>query len=403
VIPKSRIAWVALLCWLPATAFAHGRSVSYSTWDLREDRATVTLRLTALELTRLRADPARAPLLDPGLSDYLTEGLLLFAGEAPCPVTAGPRQLDAPNGKVAFEWDVDCQGATPSRIESHLFLDVAPGHLHFTRLRTADEPTLERVLSLAEPGWPLGTEGGPSSQEVSPVGTSFGSYLALGIEHIATGYDHLVFVLALLLLASRLAEVATIVTGFTLAHSITLGLAVLGHLRPQAEAVEALIGLSIALVAAENAWLLAGRRQEVPWAVCASLLALAGLGLAGVGVLPAQTTLGLALFAACYFGVLARVARPTRIRVAIAFVFGLIHGFGFAGVLAEVALEPGRLAQALLGFNLGVEIGQLAIVALAWPLLRLATRGARGRWILEGGTAAIAATGVFLLVSRAFA
>ena len=87
------------------------------------------------------------------------------------------------------------------------------------------------------------------------AGTSLGEYIALGIEHILTGYDHLAFLLALLLIGSSLGEVAKVVTGFTVAHSITLGLTILGYVRPEARSVEALIGLSIALVAAENVWL----------------------------------------------------------------------------------------------------------------------------------------------------
>jgi hypothetical protein len=93
------------------------------------------------------------------------------------------------------------------------------------------------------------------------------------------------------------------------------------------------------------------------------------------------------------------------LRFAIAFCFGLVHGFGFAGVLAEVALPQGRLLPALLGFNLGVEIGQLAIVALVWPLLVLLARIQAGRWhrpVLEVGTAVVCGLGVFWWVERAF-
>ncbi len=106
-------------------------------------------------------------------------------------------------------------------------------------------------------------------------------YLVLGIEHIATGYDHIAFVLALLLLAASLREVAGLVTGFTIGHSLTLALAVLGVVRPEPAAIEALIGFSIALVAAENAWLLGGRPRAVPWLLVAGLAALAAAAFAG--------------------------------------------------------------------------------------------------------------------------
>ena len=207
---------------------------------------------------------------------------------------------------------------------------------------------------------PLEVASGGSSE-----GTALAGYVWLGIVHIATGWDHLAFVFALLLLARRLGEVAALVTSFTAAHSVTLALAVLGTVRPDGAAVEALIGYSIALVAAENAWLLSGRGAAVPVAVAVATSGLASLALFGVGAVAPLVYAGLALFAACHFALLARVERPARLRAAVAFVFGLVHGFGFAGVLAELELPTERLASALFGFNLGVELGQLAVVAAA--------------------------------------
>jgi hypothetical protein len=332
----------------------------------------------------------------------LSEGLRLEAGGVPCPVTEGPRALSAPSDRALLEWRVRCPADGALVIESDLLREVAPSHLHFARLRAPGAGITERVLAGAERSWPLpGPQGEPDEPS---AGSSVQRYVLLGVEHIATGYDHLVFLLGLLLLASRASEVVTIVTGFTLAHSITLGLAALGRVRPEAAAVEALIGLSIALVAAENGWLLAGRPRIVPRVVVGVLGAAAALAAAGIGAVPASTCLGLALFAACYFALLERVSQPARLRFAIAFCFGLVHGFGFAGVLAEIALPQGRLLPALLGFNLGVEIGQLAIVALVWPLLALLARAA-GRWhggVVQVGTAAVCGLGVFWWIERAF-
>jgi hypothetical protein len=195
------------------------------------------------------------------------------------------------------------------------------------------------------------------------------------------------------------------VTGFTVAHSITLGLAVLGLVEPDARSIEALIGLSIAMVAAEDGWLMSGRSPAVPIAVAIGLgvtIALAALGYGGMSVL---TLGGITLFAACYFGLLERSSRPARLRVAIAFAFGLVHGFGFAGVLAEMELPTQRLAPALLGFNLGVEAGQLVVVAALWPLLRGLARlgGERAhRLVIETTSAAVCGLGLFWFVTRAF-
>jgi hypothetical protein len=264
---------------------------------------------------------------------------------------------------------------------------------------------LERVLSEAEPSWPLGEPRAGADAAAEAHGTTLAGYVRLGVDHIATGWDHVAFVVALLLLAGSVREVAGLVTGFTVAHSVTLALAVLGVVRPAPAAVDALVGFSIALVAAENGWLLAGRGRGVPWLVTAGLLLLAGLRAAGHGAVPVGALLGLALFSFCHFGLLERVERPARLRVAVAFAFGLVHGFGFAGVLSQMALPAERLVPALFGFNIGVELGQLAIVLLAWPLLHALAQLRGGRphdALAQVGSAAICGLGVFWFVTRAF-
>lgn len=142
-------------------------------------------------------------------------------------------------------------------------------------------------------------------------------YLGLGVEHILSGYDHLAFVIGLLLIGGSIRGTVKTVTSFTLAHSITLAAASLGIWTPPTRLVESLIALSIV----------------------------------GVGIEAYRRRSG------------------ADRRIAYAFGFGLIHGFGFAGALSEVGLPSDRLPASLGGFNLGVELGQLAVVGIAAPLL----------------------------------
>ena len=142
------------------------------------------------------------------------------------------------------------------------------------------------------------------------------TYLKLGIEHILLGVDHLLFVLALILIAPNTRQLVMAITAFTVAHSITLASATLGFVNVPPPPVEAAIALSIALVALEIV-----RARE---------------GKAGIAV---------------------------RSPWVVAFAFGLLHGFGFAGALSEVGLPAGHIPAALLFFNVGVEIGQLLFVA----------------------------------------
>ncbi|MBM4266268.1 MAG: HupE/UreJ family protein [Deltaproteobacteria bacterium] len=389
------LAWAALvllaLASSPKLAEAHTKSASYSHWRLDDGGAEVRFRLPLLELTRF------PPELD--WPSYLASRLELLAGDRPCTPSTPVRVRDTAPGWAVFRWHVACPDAGPRTIRSRILDDVLASHLHFARVATPEGGALERVLVSAAPEWPLDAKGEES------MGTSFLGYVKFGIEHILAGWDHLAFVAALLLLSRSLREVATLVTSFTLAHSVTLALAVLGVIRPEAADVEILIGFSIALVAAEDGWLLAGRPGSVPRTMLAVLVLATGLSLAGSGLLPPLAWIGLALFSLCHFGLLERteVGRDAILRAIVAFAFGLIHGLGFAGVLMEVELPTDRLVPALLGFNVGVEIAQLGIVALLWPVLRLLARWEGGVWYVRlaaGGSAAILALGVHSVVVR---
>jgi hypothetical protein len=380
-------------------ALAHDRTTSYSAWTITGRTAVVRVLMTELDVSHFAwAQRTDARLR---LGRYLVEALRLTAGGKRCDVPDGPRPLETEPGRVVIEWAVACAPDGPLAIQSDILFDIAPGHLHFARVERDGRPPLERVLVAEERTWTLPE---PGTADEGRAETGFGAYLMLGIEHILTGYDHLAFVLALILIGASAGEVARVVTGFTVAHSITLGLAVLGVVRPSPAPIEALVGLSIALVASENIWLVGAQTMAIPAVVTGALAALAAGAAAGYGRVPALVLAGVALFSACYFGLLARATRKASLRWAVAFLFGLVHGFAFASVLIEAQLPTVRLARALLGFNLGVEVGQLAVVALVWPLLVRVTRG-RERTrvtVIEVGSACVLVLGVFLFVSRAY-
>ena len=180
--------------------------------------------------------------------------------------------------------------------------------------------------------------------------TVLARYVAVGVEHIFRGYDHIAFLLAMILWATRLVPVVTIATAFTAAHSITLTAAVLGFATIPSSLLEPLIALTVIWAATEN-----------------------------------------------FFS--RKIGRRWR----LAFALGLIHGFGFAGALSEFGLPAHALAAALGGFNLGVEIGQVAIVTMAMPLLfgldRL-TGGARSPWIVWTAAGGIGAVGIYWFFER---
>jgi hydrogenase/urease accessory protein HupE len=230
--------------------------------------------------------------------------------------------------------------AEDARIEFHPFDEAIPDYRNIVSVHTP-KTDAGFVFTSETPVLVLGSFNDPSAH------SRFREFFELGVEHIWTGYDHLLFLLALLLPGGTLARIAGIVTAFTIAHSITLALAALDIVRLPVEPVEIAIAGSIVVAAAA-----------------------------------------------------ALRAGATDRRWIITFAFGLIHGFGFASVLREAGLPPGGALVPLLSFNLGVEAGQLAIVFVAVPLLRLLTRGARGLAARRAMAWATIAAGVFWMAER---
>ena len=181
------------------------------------------------------------------------------------------------------------------------------------------------------------------------------TYLVLGVEHILLGIDHLLFVLALLLIVKGAGRVVVTVTAFTVAHSITLAAATLGLVRVPSPPVEAVIALSIVFVAAE-----------------------------------------------IVNGVRGRPGLTARWPWLVAFIFGLLHGFGFAGALGEIGLPQNAIPLALFCFNVGVELGQLLFVAAfsvaAWLMARM--RKAWPRWIELAPAYGIGSVAMFWVLQR---
>lgn len=173
-------------------------------------------------------------------------------------------------------------------------------------------------------------------------------YINLGLEHIVTGYDHLLFLFALILIAERFGTMLKIITAFTIAHSLTLCLAVLGLLPVYPQWVEAGIALTICYVAVENFFL-----TSFKW------------------------------------------------RWLLTFLFGLIHGLGFANSIREIGFHQSYMVTSLISFNVGIELGQLAIVAILLPMLVKFRRQSAGySWFFRGASACIFLVGLYWVIER---
>jgi hypothetical protein len=387
---------------LPAPGAAHTRSQSFSTWSVSGSDVRVAFSVASREVTRLALLDGSQGDLDALLAAHARDRIRAWSGETSCELAEGPTPLASRPGFARIELRLRCPEGPALRIRIATFFEVAPSHVHFARVRGAGGKTVEYLFSEARQELELARARGA----VEPgAGATLGGYVWLGVEHIAGGLDHLAFLAVLLLLCRGLREVVWIATGFTLGHSLTLTLAVLGWVRPDVKLVEALIGFTIALVAAENVAVRSGSSAATGGAIGLGLALLAALAVYGGDAAVAQALGGLALFTTCYMRSIDTPERARRLRPAVTLAFGLVHGFGFASQLLAVGVPENRLLGALLGFNLGVELGQIALVSLAWgagAVLLVRLPAFPRRLAIDVLSAALCGLGLYWFVERAY-
>lgn len=353
----SLAAIVVLMLATERLAFAHAVGVSSGEYRLDGNVLYGDIGMSGRELARfmptLDANQDEAIDADElaagrdAIARALTNGLTVHGDTKACPGLLDKAWVLEGEGGVVFQAHYTCSVAPKRLVLAMPMLDaLAPGHRHLARVFRAGKAQV-RVLDRAHSTWDLDEANGTASG-TSGAGSLASSMLKLGVEHILTGADHLVFLLGLILVGGSFRSLLGVVSAFTLAHSITLALAALGIFAPSPRLVEPAIALSIAYVGIENLFV-----------------------------------------------------KDASKRWRITFPFGLIHGFGFAGALREVALSRAQLPVALVSFNLGVEVGQLGVLLLALPLV---LRARRAPWFGERGvkwlSIAIAVGGAALFFVR---
>ena len=368
------LAWGLLAGALPRVASAHDSP--YSALALERHPGGVAIRVTLHPVDAASVLGSIEPdsLLDSLRFQREAPGLAVALGRRSSLTADGVRLVPELRGSsvkadrsVTLEMFAPWAGV-PGRLEVHArFVPEDPEHETFLEVREGGRVVRQEVLTARRTTVEVFGSGGSGLAAVAAV------FVPSGIHHIFTGPDHVLFVIGLLLLGGSVLHLLKIVTAFTLAHSITLALAALGIVEISPQLIEPLIALSIVLVGVENLRAVARPR------------AAAGDPFGD----PAGTE-----------------PRPRRDRrTLLAFSFGLIHGFGFAGVLRETGLPREALAASLLTFNAGVELGQACIVLAVVPLLallrsrapRLAPAlAATGSWV-------VIAAGGFWLVQRVLA
>jgi hypothetical protein len=391
---------LAALAFASATQ-AHTRSESYSHWHIADNSITGVVTIPLREVMLLyQVDDSSTPPREL-FHDELVSNVWVTAMGVDCKRSSS-NILQAASGFVRVELTFDCDSAPADTIRFRAMFEAAPAHVHYAKVHRDGQLLGESLFTDTVDTWEFGTLARGSSY-------SFTSFLAIGIDHIAGGVDHIAFLLGLLLVAGSVGRSIVAVTGFTLGHSVSLAAAVLGYVHADSQLVEAFIGFTVALVAVEYFLI---RREDVRRFALLSLVVawLTGAAAVGLGLLPLRALVayaGIGVFAACYLIAASDAEAHDRRRATLLlFVatgcFGLVHGFGFASFLMETGLLGASLFMPLLGFNLGVELGQLLLVA-AFVVAGLIVQDRLPRSMPQIAAAALCGIGVFWFVSRTIA
>jgi hydrogenase/urease accessory protein HupE len=350
---------VALGTW-SGRAMAHPIGLSQGEYVYRGDKVYAGITFARRELSDalpwLRGDGERESILAFDerrdlLGQWLVERLSASVDDGVCRGAFDGMRFDGDGVALALSYTCP-RGAGHVDLDARFVAELDRGHRHLATLSWGED-RYEGVATRTHPIVSFSvspdttTLGGARSSPATARGI-FAPLLRTGIEHILTGYDHILFLLGLVLVGGPLRSLVGAITAFTVAHSITLGIAALGVWAPSPRLVEPCIALSIAYVGIEN------------WFV-----------------------------------------RDGRGRWRVTFPFGLVHGFGFAGALREIALPRSDVPTALMAFNVGVELGQMAVLAAIFPLVLLARKHASWERVgMRACTITIALAGVVWFIAR---
>jgi len=335
----SRLKLILLiLLLLPLVLSAHQRSESYSKFNIEQQpesykvEAVFTVQLGVLSRMNRPLTADWKEILKSEILNGISVG-------GDCLSLKKPEILSSRStGYFRLSWSELCQDQFYN-VRNNIFFDDDPSHSHISSIILNGNFLPEKLFTNQSRVWNIKELTNSNRNESA----SFFDYFMLGLKHISSGFDHIAFLIGILLLNQNRRLLLIAVTGFTIGHSITLTLGVLNMVSPSTSFVESLIGYSILLVALEYV----ARKTDQ--------------------VLTYTKMLVFIFITFIFFYIVFSLDSYL-----IGSLFGLVHGFGFSGSLSEVGLPEGRIFQALLGFNLGVEAGQILIVC---SLVALAVLG----------------------------
>ena len=352
---------------------AHYFSESFSKWNVVDNKVEANFSLLTLESTRIfQVENYQKIMFEENLSEtdvfkiYLSQHLKVTSEGKNCSLVDEIKELNSQEGSLNLSLNFECPSNKEIKIINNALFNLVQSHIHIARIYIDNNLYTEKALFFNDQSIDLNEE-----KENNSFSNSFYKFFSLGLDHILSGYDHLLFILGLLLLVTNLKRLLLVITGFTIGHSLTLSLSVINVIQVKSSLVEALIGYTIMFVGLEYLYKENNdHRVSMIFITTLSLLLLIFGNLINPNF-PYFLILGILLFSLGYFYLLKNLNSENNLLSIITIIFGLIHGFGFGGFLLGSKISSENIFSGLLGFNLGVEVGQIIFVLLILLIYKL--------------------------------
>ena len=364
---------VIILFFLLSPLNAHYFSESFSKWNVVDNKVEANFSLLTLESTRIfQVENYQKIMFEENLSEtdvfkiYLSQHLKVTSEGKHCSLVDEIKELNSQEGSLNLSLNFECPSNKEIKIINNALFNLVQSHIHIARIYIDNNLYTEKALFFNDQSIDLNEE-----KENNSFSNSFYKFFSLGLDHILSGYDHLLFILGLLLLVTNLKRLLLVITGFTIGHSLTLSLSVINIIQVKSSLVEALIGYTIMFVGLEYLYKENNdHRVSMIFITTLSLLLLIFGNLINPNF-PYFLILGILLFSLGYFYLLKNLNSENNLLSIITIIFGLIHGFGFGGFLLGSKISSENIFSGLLGFNLGVEVGQIIFVLLILLIYKL--------------------------------
>ena len=364
---------VIILFFLLTPLNAHYFSESFSKWNVVDNKVEANFSLLTLESTRIfQVENYQKIMFEENLSEtdvfkiYLSQHLKVTSEGKSCSLVDEIKELNSQEGSLNLSLNFECPSNKEIKIINNALFNLVQSHIHIARIYIDNNLYTEKALFFNDQSIDLNEE-----KENNSFSNSFYKFFSLGLDHILSGYDHLLFILGLLLLVTNLKRLLLVITGFTIGHSLTLSLSVINIIQVKSSLVEALIGYTIMFVGLEYLYKENNdHRVSMIFITTLSLLLLIFGNLINPNF-PYLLILGILLFSLGYFYLLKNLNSENNLLSIITIIFGLIHGFGFGGFLLGSKISSENIFSGLLGFNLGVEVGQIIFVLLILLIYKL--------------------------------